>query len=136
MTESLTERIQKILDGMPPTPDTLIVSPEAWDRLTGRQPREPAMQRIAIVGGDHLAAVAALRAAGIAAAFGSDYATIAGSDFADIEARAMSVFAAEHPDVRDFLDSAIPQERRYSVVPEKGNRAERRRKAAQHRRKK
>lgn len=112
MTESLTERIEAIL-GTP----------------TGRQPSEPAMQRIAIVGGDHLAAVAALRAAGIAAAFGSDYATTVGSDFADIEARALSVFAAEHPDVRDFL------EHRYWPVPEKGNRAERRRKAAQHRRK-
>ncbi len=114
MTEkTLAERLEAIL-GTP----------------TGRQPREPEMQRIAIVGGDHLAAVAALRAA-----FGSDYATIVGNDFADIEARAMSVFAAEHPDVRDFLDSAIPQGRRYSPVPEKGNRAERRRKAAQDRRK-
>lgn len=104
-------------------PKIVFVSP------TGRLPREPEMQ--------HLGKVVHL-----------DIETYSTADFSKIEERVLALTgiddvirkqlagSVERETARAIYgDGMIPQERRYSPVPEKGNRAERRRKAAQNRRK-
>ncbi|HLP68337.1 MAG TPA: hypothetical protein VK181_12545 [Rhizobium sp.] len=105
-------------------PKVVFVSP------TGRVPSEPEMQRLGV---RHIAHV--------------DFETCSTADFADIEARMLAMTGIDDVIRKDLAGSVeremakaiwgegrIPQ--RYAPLPEKGNRHERRAKAAKHRRSK
>lgn len=107
--KTLTERIEELL-GTP----------------TGRQPSEPEMQRVIIVGARSVAPV------------GMEAAVM--TDFAEIEQRLLALTGEEIDlsGVNDFWRRVYepqPVEKRLYPVPEAGNRHERRRKAAEIRRK-